>query len=611
MPVLGTAAAGGFGVGEPSLNSQEVVMQKRRTLVLLALAATVALMLPVTVQAQQSPAGQATATFDYTQNMHPLGFSERVPVGGRFNSDLAFWGKTAYQGTYEGFRIIDVTEADNPVEVNNYADCSPGSTAGNQGDVIVWGNLLVRSWNSPASATASCDGELVGSGFEGVHVFDVSDPSDPDVVASIETECGSHTATGVPDLANDRLLVYNSPSSGACPGIDIIEVPLDDPGSASYLRFEPSGDPTVTLPNLVRIDAPSSAAGTYQAAGAAFGPAPSLAGVSGDIVYVNDGVEGEGDPPGTVNDGCEPFTVPEGAIALVDRGFCGFVVKAANAQAGGASALIVANNVAGTPGTLGGSDPTITIPAVHVSLDDGNTIKGGLPATGTVARQPLPVRSCHDTGVILGDVMKAACAGGNGLSVWSLDPADGGSLADPEILYSRPVPGVSIGHSASFSWDGEVLIFGHEPGGGGQAQCQATSPEVNRTLFFFDAETGDDLGTFIHPRPQTNTENCTWHNYNVVPTTKGYVLVSGNYQSGISVVDFTDPTSAKEIAFADPAPLVPTTTGGDWSSYWYDGRIYESDITRGLIIWELSDKAVAGARKVGHLNPQTQEFSLP
>jgi hypothetical protein len=262
---------------------------------------------------------------------------------------------------------------------------------------------------------------------------------------------------------------------------------------------------------------------------------------------------------------------------------------------------------------MGGSDPTIVIPAVMVSLDDANTIKAGLPATGTVSSNPEPpVRSCHDTGVILGDVNLAACAGGDGFSVWSLDPSDGGSLDDPAILYSQSVAGVSVGHSASFSWDGEVLIFGHEPGGGGQAQCQATSPEVNRTLFFYEARTGDALGTFVHARPQTNTENCTWHNYNIVPTDKGYVLVSGNYQSGVSVVDFTDPANATEIAFADPAPLSETSIilGGDWSSYWYDGRIYESDITRGLIIWELSSNVVAGAKKLGHLNPQTQETSF-
>jgi hypothetical protein len=579
-------------------------------------AAVVLLVLPAAASAQLD----AVSTFTWTKNMHPLGHSARnvplenaSPVDGIYNSDLAFWGKTAYQGTYEGFRIVDVSDPENPLEINNYAECSPATTQGNQGDVVVWDDVLVRTWNSPATATSSCDGQLVGAGFEGLHVFDISNPADPDLVGS---------------------------------------VPLDG------------------LPALVTIDEPSSAAGTYEAAGAAFGPAPTAEGFDGDVVYVNDGVIGAGTPPGTVNDGCEPFTIAAGAIALIDRGFCNFTVKVANAQAAGAGAVIIADNQPGAPATLGGTDPSITIPAVRVSQADGNTIKAGLPATGTVARNPelgcgshtasgvpdlengrllvynsssaggvcdffeiveVPLdnpgsasvinrvdsmHTCHDIGVILGDVNKAACAGGGGARIFSLDPADGGSLDDPVLMHHFDIPGVEIGHSASWSWDGEVLIFGHEPGGGTQARCQATSALVDRTLFFYDHE-GNQLGTLVHPRPQTDVENCTWHNYNVVPTDRGRILVSGNYQSGISVVDFTDPANPEEIAFADPAPLIDPDPpvgiegGGDWSSYWYDGRIYESDMTRGLTIWNLSDRAVAGAKKLGHLNPQTQETSFP
>ena len=147
------------------------------------------------------------------------------------------------------------------------------------------------------------------------------------------------------------------------------------------------------------------------------------------------------------------------------------------------------------------------------------------------------------------------------------------------------------------------------------AELPTAAQATATTLFFFDSD-GNQVGSILHPRPQGPTENCTWHNLNVVPTDKGYVLVSGNYQSGISVVDFSDPANAHEIAFADPAPLVnpdipaAIELGGDWSTYWYNGRIYESDITRGLIIWKLSDPAVAGAKKLAHLNPQTQEFTI-
>jgi hypothetical protein len=136
------------------------------------------------------------------------------------------------------------------------------------------------------------------------------------------------------------------------------------------------------LPNVVVVDPPSSAAGQYGAAGADFGPSPTDDGFAGDIVLVNDG---SADP--TL--GCEPLIgLPAGAIALIDRGVCPFTQKVANAQAAGAGAVIVANNAPGAPFTMGGADPTIQIPSVMVSLADGNAIKAGLPATGTVASAP-------------------------------------------------------------------------------------------------------------------------------------------------------------------------------------------------------------------------------
>lgn len=589
-------------------------MPRSARLRLLSLVAAVVLALPLVAGASVA---DAVSTFTYTPNMHPMGYSPRVvpfppaPGSGVFNSDLAFWGKKAFQGTYEGFRIIDITEPDNPVQIVNFTGCVQGTTTGNQGDVIVWDNILVRSWNSPAPAGgAMCGDVLTPAGQEGLHIFDISDPANPDAVKFVQTPCGSHTATGVPDPAHGRLLVYNSASSGAagCRGVDIIEVPLAAPANAHYLRFESSGNARPPFPNFVTIDPPSSAAGTYQASGAEFGPRPPTSGISGAVALVSDG-------SANPTLGCGPLVgFPAGAIALVDRGTCTFVQKAMNAQAAGAIAMIVGNNVAGPPTNMGGDGP-ITIPSVMVSLADATTIKAGLPATGTVGAYEIPEnpdRGCHDTGVILGDVMRAACAGLDGFTVWSLDPAEGGSLEDPMLLYSRVLDGVSIGHSAAWTWDGEVLIFGHEPGGGGDARCQVTSSLTGRTLFFVDGATGNTIGRFVHPRPQTATENCTWHNYNVVPTDKRYVLVSGNYQSGISVLDFTNPANVQEIAYADPAPLDPATliTGGDWSTYWYNGLIYESDIRRGLIIWNLSDRAVAGARKLDHLNPQTQETSF-
>ncbi len=130
-------------------------------------------------------------------------------------------------------------------------------------------------------------------------------------------------------------------------------------------------------------------------------------------------------------------------------------------------------------------------------------------------------------------------------------------------------------------------------------------------MFFYDAATGAKLGQWTLPRPQSAAENCTIHNYNVVPLRSGrYVAVSGNYQAGTWVTDFTDPASPATVAWSDPPPLVPTQLGGAWSSYWYNNFVFESEITKGLNVFRVSDPRLAGARILGHLNPQTQEFTI-
>jgi LVIVD repeat len=402
------------------------------------------------------------------------------------NSDLAFWGNYAFNGNYDGFRIIDISDRQNPQEVSRtYCE-------GSQGDIVVWENILVRSYNSPAPAAdpvqglAKCDadvnrqgGQDIPAGWEGVHVFDISNPEDPVLVGRVELPCGSHTATGVPDEANNRLIIYNHTSGGPCYFFDILEVPLDAPEDARLLRQEP--------------------------------------------------LEGE--------------------------------------------------------------------------------------------------HACHDSGVILGDVNKMACASGHMTNVFDIGENDtpGGTLTNPEPLFTveeegvgpidPPPPGVEHSgswHSATFTWDGEVLILGWEPGGGLEPECEATDPPVQKSAFFYDADTGEKLGQWTLPRSQSAEENCTIHNYNVVPIEGRYILTSGNYQAGTWVTDFTNPAEPFVRGFADPVPLVPTQDGGAWSTYWYNRTMYESDITEGVNLWRLRDPQIRrNSMRLDHLNPQTQEFSLP
>ncbi|MBL8115109.1 MAG: hypothetical protein JNK60_19655 [Acidobacteria bacterium] len=131
----------------------------------------------------------------------------------------------------------------------------------------------------------------------------------------------------------------------------------------------------------LRVDAPSTAAGTYTQIGtASFGP-PLGADVSGALVLVNDGTAPE-------SDGCEPITnntSVRASIALIDRGTCAFVVKVKNAQNAGAVGVVIVNNTTGII-NMSGDDPSITIPAISVTQADGLLLKAGVPGPATLGR---------------------------------------------------------------------------------------------------------------------------------------------------------------------------------------------------------------------------------
>jgi len=130
---------------------------------------------------------------------------------------------------------------------------------------------------------------------------------------------------------------------------------------------------TTPVPQLT-VNTPASIAGNYLAAGAAFGPPLSNPGITGNVVLADDGTA-------PTSDACTPLVnggAIAGNIAIVDRGTCAFTLKVKNAQDAGATGVIVANSATGAFGTMGGADPTITIPSLMVTFAAGNTIKGEL-----------------------------------------------------------------------------------------------------------------------------------------------------------------------------------------------------------------------------------------
>ncbi|HWH82983.1 MAG TPA: PA domain-containing protein [Burkholderiaceae bacterium] len=140
---------------------------------------------------------------------------------------------------------------------------------------------------------------------------------------------------------------------------------------------------TNAVPTVLQLGTPAltisgpqagSTAGGYLVGTASFGPALGTPPVTGQLMPVVDQANGTGLA-------CNPLSAlnalaVKGNVAMVDRGVCTFNVKAANVQAAGAIAMIVVDNVAGSPPPgLGGTDATITIPSVRITLADGTALK--------------------------------------------------------------------------------------------------------------------------------------------------------------------------------------------------------------------------------------------
>jgi hypothetical protein len=163
----------------------------------------------------------------------------------RQGSDLAFWGNLAVLGNYDnpgGFRLMDIGNPAQPVELGQFQCRGP------QADVSIWKNLVFVSVDTPmaapecGAAPAGTAQVASGMGFEGIRIVSIADRANPQQIAFVDTDCGSHTHTLVPDEANKRLLIYvlSYPLGGQgveCNAethrkISVIDVPLANPTAA-------------------------------------------------------------------------------------------------------------------------------------------------------------------------------------------------------------------------------------------------------------------------------------------------------------------------------------------------------------------------------------------
>jgi hypothetical protein len=228
------------------------------------------------------------------------------------------------------------------------------------------------------------------------------------------------------------------------------------------------------------------------------------------------------------------------------------------------------------------------ISSPRVFADDREGTIAGLWAGGDHGEGTQRTRDtnmCHDITTYPELGLAAGACSGNGILFDISNPAV------PVRIDEVIDPNFAYWHSATFNNDGTKVIFTDEWGGGGQPRCLATDrPEWGANAIFDIVNGRMRLSSYYKlPAPQTDTENCVAHNGSIVPVPGRDIKVQAWYQGGVSVFDFTDSANPVEIAFFDRGPVSDEElfTGGYWSTYWYNGLVYGSEISRGLDVLEL------------------------
>ena len=225
-------------------------------------------------------------------------------------------------------------------------------------------------------------------------------------------------------------------------------------------------------------------------------------------------------------------------------------------------------------------------PKVFMDLETGNIAglwRGG--DHGDDTQDTNTTNQCHDITVFPSANLAAGACSGNGILFDISDPYN------PKRLDVVTDVGFAYWHSATFNNDGTKVIFTDEWGGGGRARCRAWDPlDWGADAIYDIVENKLEFKShYKMPAPQLETENCVAHNGSIIPIPNRDIFVQAWYQGGISIMDFTDSSNPIEIAYFDRGPILEDIliTGGYWSTYFYDGFIYGTEITRGLDVFKL------------------------
>ncbi|MEO7360369.1 MAG: hypothetical protein ABI120_08565, partial [Gemmatimonadaceae bacterium] len=244
-------------------------MQISKSRVLLPLAGILLAVSGCSRSATMAPAGAApnaskdprvglrAGMFDAGEATSNMKVMSRTPPSEKFmgatNSDLAFTGKYAIQGSYNGFQVWDISNPSSPSLTTAYF--CPAS----QSDVSVYKNLLFVSGEANTGrldcGAQGAPGPVNKDRLRGIRIFDIADIKNPKYIANVQTCRGSHTHTVLEDPKDrDNVYIYVSGSSAVRPAeelagcvseaqapnssmfrIEVIKVPLADPTKAAIV----------------------------------------------------------------------------------------------------------------------------------------------------------------------------------------------------------------------------------------------------------------------------------------------------------------------------------------------------------------------------------------
>jgi hypothetical protein len=232
---------------------------------------------------------------------------------------------------------------------------------------------------------------------------------------------------------------------------------------------------------------------------------------------------------------------------------------------------------------------------------------------GDETQETYRTDQCHDITVFPSLQLAAGACSGNGILFDISDPRR------PERIDVATDTGFAYWHSATFNNDGTKVIFTDEWGGGTRPRCRTYDPLTWGADAIYDIVDGKLVfqSHYKMSAPQLETENCVAHNGSIIPVPGRDIFVQAWYQGGLSIIDFTDSKNPIEIAYFDRGPVdaEDLVTGGYWSTYWYNGHIYGTEIIRGIDVFALRPSEYLTANEIaaatladqgGQFNPQQQ-----